>query len=181
MAVSPVVIKAIITAATNKRTWKAVAVLITAILMPIIIVILMVAAMFSGVESANKNLLDYSFLNAKIPADFNGEQRAAIENMREWLGELGEEISEKENGGFDENLVKAAFYCLNFGGEIDDDFDYKTFCECFENVKFKQLETALRKVSEEFPEYKISGNLSVSIKKVYDYLEVENDDGGSWI
>ena len=40
MAVSPVVIKAIITAATDKRTWKAVVVLITAVLMPIIIVIL---------------------------------------------------------------------------------------------------------------------------------------------
>ena len=181
MAVSPVVIKAIITAATDKRTWKAVAVLITAILMPVIIVILMVAAMFSGVESANKNLLDYSFFDAKIPADFNGEQRTAIENMREWLGELDEKISEKESGGFDENLVKAAFYCLNFGGEIDDDFDYEAFCECFENANIRQLETALQKVSDKFPEYKISGNLSVSIKKVYDYLEVENDDGGSWI
>lgn len=96
MAVSPIVVKAIVTAATDKRTWKAVAVIITAILMPIIIVILMVAAMFSGVESANKNLLDYSFSDAKIPADFNGEQRAAIENMREWLGKLDEEFPKKK-------------------------------------------------------------------------------------
>lgn len=65
MAVSPVVIKAIVTAATDKRTWKAVAVLIAAILMPIIIVILMIISIFSGVESANKNLLDYSFFNAE--------------------------------------------------------------------------------------------------------------------
>lgn len=181
MAVSPAVIKAIATAATDKRTWKAVAVLIAAIFMPIIIVILMIISIFSGVESANKNLLDYSFFNAEISADFTDEQRGAIENMRDWLSELDKEISEKENGDFDENLVRAAFYCLNFGENIDEDFDYDAFCECFKDLHIKQLETALRNISEEFPQYKITGNLSVSIKKVYDYLEVENDDGGSWI
>ncbi len=181
MAVSPAVIKAIVTAATDKRTWKAVVVLVAAILMPIIIVILMIASIFSGVESANKNLLDYSFFNAEISADFTDEQRGAIENMRDWLSELDEEISEKENGSFDENLVRAAFYCLNFGGNIDEDFDYDAFCECFEDEDIKQLETALLNISEEFPQYEITGNLLVSIKKVYDYLEVENDDGGSWI
>ena len=66
MAVSPVVIKAVITAATDKRTWKALAILIAAILSPIIIVVMMIAAMFSGVESANNDLLDYSFVGAYL-------------------------------------------------------------------------------------------------------------------
>ncbi len=64
--------------------------------MPIILFILMIAAMFSGVETANNNLLDYSFAGASIPAEFTEEQRGAIEDMREWLGELDEIIAEKE-------------------------------------------------------------------------------------
>lgn len=170
MAVSPIVLKAIVTAATDKRTWKALAILLAAIFMPLILLILMIAGMFSGVESANNDLLDYSFAGAEIPAEFSDEQREVIENMRDWLGELNEIISEKENSSFDENLIKAAFYCLNFGGKLDEDFDYEAFCDCFDGQTFEQLETALQKVSEEFPEYKISGNLSVSIKKVYEYL-----------
>lgn len=35
MAVSPVVIKAIVTAATDKRTWKVLAILLAAIFMPL--------------------------------------------------------------------------------------------------------------------------------------------------
>lgn len=55
MAVSPVVIKAIVTAATDKRTWKALAIMLAAIFMPLILLILMIAAMFSGVETANND------------------------------------------------------------------------------------------------------------------------------
>lgn len=174
MAVSPVVIKAIVTAATDKRTWKALAILLAAIFMPLILLILMIAGMISGVESANNNLLDYSFAGAAMPSEFTDEQRGAIEDMRDWLGELDEIISEKENDeecSLDGNMVRAAFYCLNFDGKLDEDFDYEAFCDCFENADTEQLETALQNVSEEFPEYKISGNISVSIKKVYEYLK----------
>lgn len=173
MAVSPIVLKAIVTAATDKRTWKALAILLAAIFMPFILLILMIAAMFSGVESANNDLMDYSFAGAEIPAEFSDEQRGMIENMRDWLGELDEIISEKENDeecSLDGNMVKAVFYFLNFGGELGENFDFEQFCDCFDGLSFEQLDTALQNVSEEFPEYKISGNLSVSIKKVYEYL-----------
>ena len=30
-------------------------------------------------------------------------------------------------------MVKAVFYCLNFGGELDEDFDFEAFCECFDD------------------------------------------------
>lgn len=83
MAVSPVVIKAIVTAATDKRTWKALAILLAAIFMPLILLILMIAAIFSGVESANNELLDYSFVGTAMPDNFTDEQRGTIENMRE--------------------------------------------------------------------------------------------------
>ena len=173
MAVSPVVIKAVITAATDKRTWKALAILLAAIFMPLILLILMIAAMFSGVESANNDLLDYSFAGAAMPNEFTDEQCGVIEDMREWLGELDDIISEKENDeehSLDENMVRAAFYCLNFGAELDEDFDYGAFCECFYGLSFEQLETALQNVSEEFPQYEITENIVYSIPKVYEYL-----------
>lgn len=173
MAVSPVVIKAIVTAATDKRTWKALAILLAAIFMPLILLILMIAGMFSGVESANNDLLDYSFVGTAMPNNFTDEQREVIENMRNWLGELDKIISEKENNeecSLDENMVRAAFYCLNFGAELNEEFDYEAFCDCFDGLTFEQLGTALQNVSEEFPQYVITENIVYSIPKVYEYL-----------
>lgn len=173
MAVSPVVIKAIVTAATDKRTWKALAILLAAIFMPLILLILMIAGMFSGVESANNDLLDYSFVGTAMPNNFTDEQRGTIENMRDWLGELDGIISEKENDeecSLDANMVRAAFYCLNFGGELSEGFDYGAFCGCFDGLTFEQLEKALQNVSEEFPQYIITENIVYSIPKVYEYL-----------
>ncbi len=176
MAVSPVVIKAIVTAATDKRTWKALAILLAAIFMPLILLILMIASMISGVESANNDLMDYSFAGVEIPAEFTDEQREVIEDMREWLGELNDIISEKENDeecSLDGDMVRAAFYCLNFGGELDEDFDFGQFCECFDGLTFEQLDTALQNVSERFPQYEITGNVAYSLPKVYEYLNGE--------
>ncbi len=173
MAVSPVVIKAIVTVATDKRTWKVIAILIATILSPIIIVVMMIASLFSGAESASNNLLDYSFAGAAIPNEFTDEQQEVVENMRGWLGELDDIISEKQKDdecSLDGNMVRAAFYCLNFGGELSEDFDYGAFCGCFDGLTFEQIEKALQNVSEEFPQYEITENIVYSIPKVYEYL-----------
>ncbi len=176
MAVSPAVIKAIATAATDKRTWKVVGIIIAVILLPFILLIMMIAGMVSGVESANNELLDYSFVGTAMPDNFTDEQREVIENMRGWLGNLDDIISEKENDeecSLDENMVRAAFYCLNFGAELDEEFDYGAFCDCFDGLTIEQLETALQNVSEHFPQYIIAENIVYSIPKVYEYLNGE--------
>lgn len=173
MAVSPAVIKAIATAATDKRTWKVVGIIISMILLPFILLIMLIAGMVSGVESANDALLDYSFAGTAMPDNFTDEQRGVIENMRDWLDELDEIISEKENDegcSLDGDMVRAAFYCLNFGGELDEDFDYKAFCDCFDGLMIEQLETGLENVSEQFPQYEITENVRYSIPQVYEYL-----------
>ena len=173
MAVSPIVIKAIVTAATDKRTWKVVGIIIAVILLPFILLIMMIAGMVSGVESANNELLDYSFVGTAMPNNFTDEQREVIENMRDWLGELNNIISEKENNedsSLDGNRVRAAFYCLNFGGELDEKFDFESFCDCFDGLTIEQLETALQNVLEEFSQYVITENIRYSIPKVYEYL-----------
>ena len=182
MAVSPAVIKAIITAATDKRVWKIVGIVIAAVLMPFIIVILMICALVSGTENANQSLLDYSFKDVSISQDFTDEQKNVIEDMREWLGELNDIISEKENDGeysLDGDMVRAVFYCLNFGEELDEDFDYEMFCQCFEDIGIEQLETALQNVSEKFPQYEITESHIEMIEKVYEYLNGGQNGEGS--
>lgn len=176
MAISPVILKKLVAAALDERARKAAAVMTTSCLMPIILLILMIASAFSETNAKNKELLDYSFAGASLPSGISDEQRGTIENMREWLGELNEIISEKENDeerSLDENMVRAAFYCLNFGGELDDDFDYRAFCNCFDGLTIEQLETALQNVSGEFPQYEITEILRYSIEKTYEYLKGE--------
>lgn len=171
MAVPVVVIKAIAIAATDKRVWKVIAVIIAALLMPIIIVILMICALVSGTESANQSLLDYSFKGASISQDFNDEQQNAIKNMRDWLAELDTVIAENENGySLDGDMVRAVFYCLQFGTEIVADFDYNSFCECFDGLAMEQLDEALQNISEKFPQYSITENQKTAIQNVYLYL-----------
>lgn len=171
MAVPVVVLKAVATAAASKKGRNVLAVLIAAILMPIIIVILMVCALVSGTENANQNLLDYSFKGVSISQDFTDEQRNAIENMRDWLAELDTAIAEKEEEySLDGNMVRAVFYCLQFGKDIVADFDYNGFCECFDGLTMEQLDEALQNISEKFPQYSFTENQKTAIQNVYLYL-----------
>lgn len=173
MAISPVILKKLVAAALDERARKAAAIMTTSCLMPVILLILMIASAFSETNAKNKELLDYSFAGASLPSGISDEQRAVIKNMRSRLGELDGAIDQFDGGSIDENMVKAAFYCLNFGGELDDDFDYRAFCNCFDGLTIEQLETALQNVSEEFPQYEITDNISYSIRKVYEYLNGE--------
>ena len=171
MAVPVVVLKAVATAATSKKGRNVLAVLIAAILMPIIIVILMICAMVSGTESANQSLLDYSFKDISISQDFSDEQRGAIENMREWLAELDTVILENEDEySLDGDMVRAVFYCLQFGKDIAADFDYDSFFECFDGLTMERLDEALQNISEKFPQYYITDNLKTAVQNVYLYL-----------
>ena len=168
MAVPVVVVKAIAVAATDKRVWKVVAVIIATLLMPIIIVILMICALVSGTESADQSLLDYSFKGVSISQEFNDEQRGAIEDMQDWLAV----IAENESGySLDGDMVRAVFYCLQFGMEIAADFDYDGFCECFDGLTMEQLDEALQNISEKFPQYEITENLITAVQNVYKYLK----------
>lgn len=172
MAVPVVVVKAIAVAATDKNVQKIVAVIIAALLMPIIIVILMICALVSGTESANQSLLDYSFKGVSMSQEFNDEQRGAVENMRDWLTELNTVIAENESGySLDGDMVRAVFYCLNFGSSLDEDFDYDPFCECFDKLTIDRLDEALKNISEKFPQHEITDNLKIAVQNVYEYLK----------
>lgn len=172
MAVPVVVVKVIATAATDKSVQKIVAVIIAALLMPLLIVILLICSLVSGTENANQSLLNYSFKSVPISQDLTDEQREAVENMRDWLAELDEVIAENENEySLDGDMVRAVFYCLQFGAEIDDDFDYDGFCECFDGLTIMQLDEILQSISEKFPQYEITENHKTAVQNVYKYLK----------
>lgn len=183
MAVPVIVVKALAVAATDKRFWKLLAVIVAAILMPIILMVLMLLALFAGTEEINGNMLDYSFKNAAMPSEFTEEQRGAIEDMRDWLGGLEDAISEKknsdENYSVDENMVKAVFYSLQFGASMPTDedgneieFDYGGFCGCFEGLTITELDTAIENVTAAFPNFTVTENGRMMIKSVYEYLNM---------
>lgn len=181
MAVPVIVAKAILLGATDKKTRNIFAVIIAAILVPFITIILIILSLFGNIESANNSLLDYSFTDTEIPADFNDEQRTAIENMREWLSELDAVIAEKEENGLDGNMVRAVFYSLQFGAEIPENedsgekiIDYERLCNCFEGLTIEQIDTAYKNISVNFPQYEITENHKAMIKNIYEYLKEGN-------
>ena len=128
-------IKAAAAAATDKRTWKAVGVLIAAILTPFILIIVMITSLLSGTANHNNTAVKLSFHGGVISGQVPEDYRQYIEDMRNSFSELDASISEItpmiENGSLDPIQVKAIFYSLYFGAESLRGMDYQAFADCF--------------------------------------------------
>lgn len=130
-------VKAAIAAATDKRTWKAVGVIIAAILTPFILIIVMIISLLSATADHNETAIDLCFnggvISPQVPADYAGY----IQEMRSGFSELDTAITEissqTENGSLDAIRIKAIFYSLFFGAENlrMDSSDYRAFVNCF--------------------------------------------------
>ena len=121
MAVHPLVIKAIAMAATDKRTWKFLAVLIATLLTPVIFLVICIVMIFSSAEVTSGSVIEYCFTDTALPQNMPEGEQTAIENMRLWLLELEEEMTEyEETDSLDESLVKAVFYCTHIPQITDD-------------------------------------------------------------
>lgn len=178
MAVPPVLIKAAAAAASDKRTYKVLGTVLTALLMPVLFLIFLVIVLVTGVTEANYTMLDYVFSDIALPGSVTQEQCKVIENMRFQLRELDEAMNEDETGSFDYDLVRAAFYCLKFGTEPKTDgegaemlFDYPLFIDCFRNISIEEIDIALQNVSERFPETEIKEKHITAIKMVCSCLK----------
>ncbi|WP_041272737.1 hypothetical protein [Desulfitobacterium hafniense] len=114
-------VKAAVAFATDKRTWKAVGVVVASILMPIILILVMISSILSAGSDHNKAAIDLSFNGGRIPAAMPAEYASHISNMSECLGVLDEAISEAEaqmeGGALDNIRIKSIFYSLYFGAE----------------------------------------------------------------
>ena len=119
---NPVLIKAAVMLLTDKRTWKAIGVVIAAVLTPFILIIIMVGAMLYGTASHNNAAVELTFYGGSIPITMPGEYRDYITEMRSCFSSLDEAIAAVEEmmedgDSLDSNRIKAVFYALNFGTE----------------------------------------------------------------
>lgn len=131
--------KAALALVTDKRTWKAVAVLIAAAVTPIIIVVVCLLGIANGAANHNNAALNLSFNGGVIPVSMPAEYHGYITEMQTCFAALDaavEEIGrecEWEECELDIVRVKAAFYALFFG---DGDLtlrksEARAFVDCF--------------------------------------------------
>lgn len=130
-------VKAALIAATDKRTWTAIATVVAAILTPFILIVVVIMSALSGTSSHNNAAVDLAFrggyLSSQLPADY----RMYIEKMRESFVDLDTALVEinsmTEDGEVDAYRVKAIFYSLFFGADQPrmNDGDYQEFADCF--------------------------------------------------
>ena len=112
---NPALIKAAVMLATDKRTWKALAVLLAAILTPFILIVIVICSLLSGTARHNNTAVELTFYGGDLPITMPGEYRDYITEMRACFSSLDSAIadveSEMEDGGsLDSNRVKAVFY-----------------------------------------------------------------------
>ena len=177
MAAGAIIAKVAATVLSNKKGREIVMILITAILMPIILLVLMVISIFSGTANTNVSLIDCCFKNAAIPSSFTDEQKTVIEDMRSQLESIDKIIADKENAAdYDANMVKAVFYCLQFGARSslnDEVFDMELFCKCLEGISFSEIDDVYENISENFPDLDVTDNVKMGVENIYKYLTEE--------
>lgn len=130
-------VKAAIAAATDKRTWKAVCVLIAAILTPFILVIVMILSLLSGTSQHNNAAIDLCFNGGVAGSSVPAEYTVYIEDMSGCFSVLDQAIADTEagmNGGTLDNVrIKSIFYSLYFGAKnlSLSDAEARAFVNCF--------------------------------------------------
>ena len=175
MAVHPLVLKAIAMAATDKRTWKFLAVLIATLLTPVIFLVICIVMIFSSAEVTSGSVIEYCFANTALPQNMPEGEQTAIENMRLWLSELEEEMTEyEETDSLDETLV----YCTHISYEPQNDadgeeipIDYEAFVLCFEEKSITDLPEISESLSEQFPYIHLTANQSSAIQNAYTFIQ----------
>lgn len=122
---------------SNEKNRKAVGWLITAILSPIILIIVLICCLMSGTADHNNAAVDLTFHDGSISSQVPAEYRQYIEDMRDSFSDLNGAVSEItpmiESGGIDTTRMKAIFYSLYFGAENlrMNTSDYRSFADCF--------------------------------------------------
>lgn len=167
-------VKATIAAATDKRTWKAIGVIIAAILTPFILIIIMITSLLSGTASHNNTAVQLSFHGGVISGQVPEDYRQYIIDMRSAFSELDTAIGQItpmiEDGSLDSTQVKAIFYSLYFGSDSLRGIDYQAFADCF--VRYEECTRTVKNDdgSESEETYTVAVPLT-SLPEVYANLE----------
>lgn len=130
-------VKAVAAAATDKRTCKAVGVVIAAILTPFILIIVMIMSLLSATVEHNNSAVDLTFHGGNITSQIPADYRNYIKDMRCSFSDLDSAVSEItsmiESGSIDSTRMKSIFYSLFFGAENlrMNTTGYRVFADCF--------------------------------------------------
>jgi hypothetical protein len=162
------VVKAAVVLATDKRTWKALAVIIAAILTPLILIILMFAVLFGYMDDTISGSGSGSGSDSDIVIVDGQDEFAAF--MQDKIAEIKASFDEKYTADTaDENspdieYVKAVFVYIapNLSESQCRDFDVNAFLDCFDG------ENVLEKISELYPEIKIDDE---ELNQLYNYVK----------
>jgi len=170
-------VEAAIAAATDRRTWKAVGILIAAILTPLILAVVMIVSLLSAAAEHNNAAIDLCFNGGAVSSQVPEDYAAHVRDMRNSFGELDTAISDissrVEDGSIDTTRVKAVFYSLFFGAENlrMDSSDYRAFADCF--VRYETRTRTVKNddgtTSEE--EYTVAVPLK-SLPEIYGNLQI---------
>lgn len=119
---NPALIKAAVVLLTDKRTWKAIGVVIAAILTPFILLVVIICSMLSGTANHNNAAVELTFYGGSLPITMPSEYKDYITEMRDCFSSLDGAIATVEGmmedgDSLDSNRIKAVFYALNFGTE----------------------------------------------------------------
>lgn len=125
---------------SNEKTRKGLGWIIVAILSPLIVVIAVIAALFSGTAQHNTNAVDLCFNGGYVSSSTPAEFRQNIESMQRSFAGLDGALSEingmTEDGEVDAIRVKAIYYSLFFGSGSS--ADSRVFADCF--VRYEERE-----------------------------------------
>lgn len=124
---------------TDKRAWKAVAVVVAAFFTPLILVFVCLLGIANGTANHNNAAINLTFNGGTIPSSMPGEYHTYITEMRDCFSALDNAVDmisrdcDWEDGELDMIRVKAVFYALFFG---EDDLSLKKaeareFVDCF--------------------------------------------------
>ena len=172
-------VKAAVALANDKRTWKAIGVVIASILTPFILVIVMILSILSAGSDHNKAAIELSFNGGSIPSAMPAEYASHISDMNECFSVLVGAISEvearMEGGTLDNIRIKSLFYSLYFGAEnlSLSQAEARAFVDCF--VVYEDgaavpvsLETAYKKLS--LAGITVAGEVQANAQKIYERM-----------
>lgn len=193
--------RAAIAAATDKRTWKIIGVIIAALLTPVILSIVVILSLLSATAEHNNEAIDLAFHGGAISSQVPAEYANRIQQMRDSFSELDIAIEEVnaglESGTLDDIRVKAVFYSLFFGAappSMDSDA-YRSFVDCFVKYETRSDSTVaipLISLAEIYTNLehtlgrKISREDQINASEIYyrilygGDIRTEGDDFGTW-
>ncbi len=128
--------KAAAAALSDERTRKTIGWIITAVLSPLILVIVLVCSLLSGTTNHNNTAVELCFHRGVIPGSMPADYREYIGDMRQSFtlidGTIAAVNAEMEDGAsLDDYRVKAIFYSLFFGTESPSRLEHRNYVNCF--------------------------------------------------